>query len=113
MGYDTIYGYQDIKDDEIIGIKSTSIKFKQNPKIFLTICYLITFISILIMGYLMSYNYIFYVFFIVTSLHLLWQIKVLNISEGLTCLRVFKSNNLFGLFVFISILTQKIIPIIV
>ena len=38
LGYDTIYGYQDIKDDEIIGIKSTSIKFKHNPKIFLTIC---------------------------------------------------------------------------
>ena len=28
LGYDTIYGYQDIKDDEIIGLKSTSIKFK-------------------------------------------------------------------------------------
>ena len=27
LGYDTIYGYQDIKDDEIIGVKSTSIKF--------------------------------------------------------------------------------------
>ena len=26
--YDTVYGYQDIKDDEIIGLKSTSIKFK-------------------------------------------------------------------------------------
>ena len=25
LGYDTIYGYQDIKDDEIIGVKSTSI----------------------------------------------------------------------------------------
>ena len=39
LGYDTIYGYQDIKDDEIIGIKSTSIKFKNNPNIFLIICY--------------------------------------------------------------------------
>ena len=29
LGYDTIYGYQDIKDDEIIGLKSTSIKFKR------------------------------------------------------------------------------------
>ena len=29
LGYDTIYGYQDIKDDEIIGVKSTSIKFKK------------------------------------------------------------------------------------
>ena len=35
LGYDTIYGFQDIKDDEIIGVKSTSIKFKNNPKIFI------------------------------------------------------------------------------
>ena len=34
LGYDTIYGYQDIKDDEIIGLKSTSIKFKKNPYFF-------------------------------------------------------------------------------
>ena len=27
LAYDTIYGFQDIKDDEIIGVKSTSIKF--------------------------------------------------------------------------------------
>ena len=31
LGYDTIYGFQDIKDDEIIGLKSTSIKYKKNP----------------------------------------------------------------------------------
>ena len=36
LGYDTIYGFQDIKDDEIIGVKSTSIKFKKNPKIFIS-----------------------------------------------------------------------------
>ena len=41
LGYDTIYGFQDIKDDEIIGVKSTSIKFKNNPKNFYLICYLI------------------------------------------------------------------------
>ena len=35
LGYDTIYGFQDIKDDEIIGVKSTSIKFKNDPKKFL------------------------------------------------------------------------------
>ena len=39
LGYDTIYGYQDIKDDEIIGLKSTSIKFKDKAKFFLFICY--------------------------------------------------------------------------
>ena len=39
LGYDTIYGFQDIKDDEIIGVKSTSIKFKNDPKKFLFISY--------------------------------------------------------------------------
>ena len=29
LGYDTIYGVQDMSDDEIIGIKSTAIKFKE------------------------------------------------------------------------------------
>ena len=51
LGYDTIYGFQDIKDDEIIGVKSTSIKFKKNPKLFLFLCYLIFYISILLMEF--------------------------------------------------------------
>ena len=36
LGYDTIYGTQDISDDEIIGLKSTAIKFKNNIKKFVT-----------------------------------------------------------------------------
>src|SRR6056300_693077 len=41
LGYDTIYGYQDINDDEIIGLKSTSIIFKHKAKQFLLSCYFI------------------------------------------------------------------------
>ena len=59
LGYDTIYGFQDIKDDEIIGLKSTSIKFKTNPIIFLNVCYLIFFLSIIFVGISMEFN-IFY-----------------------------------------------------
>ena len=32
LGYDTICGAQDMVDDEIIGVKSTSVKFKKNIK---------------------------------------------------------------------------------
>ena len=42
LGYDTIYGAQDMSDDEIIGLKSTAIKFKKNVKLFVSITYLIT-----------------------------------------------------------------------
>ena len=34
IAYDTIYGFQDIEDDIKIGVKSTSIKFRKNPKFF-------------------------------------------------------------------------------
>ena len=50
LGYDTVYGYQDIKDDEIIGLKSTSIKFKNNAKQFLIICYSLVYVFFLAAG---------------------------------------------------------------
>ena len=76
LGYDTIYGFQDIKDDEIIGVKSTSIKFKDNPKIFLVICYLISIISLILTGYLMKFSLIFYLFLLFPILHIfIYQIK--------------------------------------
>ena len=56
LGYGTIYGFQDIKDDEIIGLKSTSIKFKSNPKTFLIICFSIFLLSLLSIGILMEMN---------------------------------------------------------
>ena len=42
LGYDTIYGAQDMVDDEIIGIKSASIKFKDNIKFFVSCSYFLT-----------------------------------------------------------------------
>ena len=39
LGYDTIYGVQDMTDDEIIGVRSTSIKFKKNIKLFVGTSY--------------------------------------------------------------------------
>ena len=54
LGYDTIYGLQDINDDEIIGVKSTSIKFKNNVKIFVGACYCFCVLFILLMFFMMN-----------------------------------------------------------
>ena len=108
LGYDTIYGYQDIKDDEIIGLKSTAIKFKSNPYIFLTLCYSILLLSILSMGYLMNLNKFFYLFLFFISVHLFYfQIKKLNIKDPNKCLQIFKSNNFLGLLIFSGIIIGK------
>ena len=110
LGYDTIYGFQDIKDDEIIGLKSASIKFKDNAKSFIFLCYLILCISILVIGYLINSNLFFYIFMVLPISHLyFYQIKKFDPKNPIECLKIFKSNNLLGLLVFINILLGKII----
>jgi 4-hydroxybenzoate polyprenyltransferase len=108
LGYDTIYGYQDIKDDEIIGLKSTSIKFKGNEKNFLFICYSLLLILFLFGGYIVEFNNIFYFLMIAPFIHLFfYQIKNFKSQEPENCLKVFKSNNIFGLIIFLNILIIK------
>ena len=109
LGYDTIYGYQDLKDDEIIGVKSTSIKFKNNPKIFLIICYLLTTISILTTGLFLELNKFFYILMIFPIFHMFYfQIKDLETNDQYNCLKIFKSNNLLGFIIFFILIIGKI-----
>ena len=110
LGYDTIYGFQDIKDDEIIGVKSTSIKFKNIPFVFLIICYLIFFLTIVITGIYLKFDYIFFMSLALLFYHLFFrQISKLNIKIKKNCLEIFKSNNEIGLLIFISIIIGKIL----
>ena len=109
LGYDTIYGYQDINDDEIIGVKSTSIKFKNNPKKFICLCYLIFFSSLFFLGFVMKFNYFYFILLIFPILHLFYfQTYKLRTSIGSDCLKKFKSNNLLGLIILFNLLIGKI-----
>ena len=108
LGYDTIYGFQDIKDDEIIGLKSTSIKFKSDPKKFLILCYSIFLLSLLIIGFLLKLNQIYFMMLIIVALHMyFFQIYKLNINKTSSCLNIFKSNNFLGLLIFSNLIIGK------
>ena len=110
LGYDTIYGYQDINDDEIIGLKSTSIKFKKNAKKFLSFNYAGFLFLFLIGGYYMNLNYIFFLILLIPFSHLFfYQISKFQIDNALQSLKIFKSNNILGLIIFLNILIPKII----
>ena len=108
LGYDTIYGYQDIKDDEIIGLKSTSIKFKNNPKKFLFISYSLLFILFLVGGIFMEFSFFYYLLLIFPLIHLFFfQMRIFNFKDPSSCLKAFKSNNVFGLIMLLNILIVK------
>ena len=109
LGYDTIYGLQDIKDDEMIGVKSTSIKFKNNVKIFVGTCYSLCVFLVLLMFFMMEINIYLLVLTIPFIATLIYQLKIFKISSSESCMLAFKNNNLAGLLIFIFIFSFNIL----
>ena len=104
LGYDTIYGAQDMSDDEIIGVKSTALKFKKNMKFFIGFCYLISALTLFYffrkyIGLNLS------TFFLISFyLTLSWQIIKFDENNPKNYLSIFKFNNISGLTLLLTII---------
>ena len=109
LGYDTVYGLQDIHDDEIIGVKSTSIKFKNNVKVFVGTCYSLCVFLILIMFFTMEINKYLLLLTIPFIVSFIYQVKIFKVANAESCLLAFKNNNLIGLLIFIFIFSFNIL----
>ena len=103
LGYDTIYGAQDIKDDEIIGINSTSVKFKKNIKLFVSICYFLSSFLIISLFYDQFGLNSFTLLIIIFILSLMYQVIKFKKTVPEKCLQAFKLNNLSGFLMFLGI----------
>ena len=108
LGYDTVYGFQDINIDEIIGVKSTSIKFKENYKIFIGLCYFICILFLIAVGFLEENKIYYFTFLIFPATHLFYQVIRLDRNDPNNCLIAFKSNNFFGFLVFLTLIVVNI-----
>ena len=104
LGYDTIYGAQDMSDDEIIGLKSTSIKFKKDIRLFVSFSY---FCCILLVVFLfkdfLGINF-FSFFLILFILSLIYQLLYFKKKNTKNYMGLFKINNYTGFFLFLSII---------
>ena len=105
LGYDTIYGAQDMSDDEIIGLKSTSIKFKNSLNLFVLICYSISIILTFFVfrGYIGKNYFTFFLIMFISSL--VYQVIMLKNHKSKNFLKLFKFNNYTGLILFMGLCT--------
>jgi 4-hydroxybenzoate polyprenyltransferase len=103
IGYDTIYAHQDREDDDLIGVKSTALKFGRATKPWLTGLYGFAWLGITAAGILAGAGAIFLLGMIGAGAQLLWQITTLDIDDAENCLARFRSNRDFGLIVFAAI----------
>jgi 4-hydroxybenzoate polyprenyl transferase len=104
LGYDTIYGMQDIKDDLKIGIKSTSIKFEKKIKFFLLFCYLTSISFLLVSLKVLNTNIYTYILAILSSGILFFQILVYEKDKPEKNFKLFALNNYYGLSIFLTLM---------
>ena len=104
VGYDTIYGAQDIKDDLKIGVKSTSIKFEKKMKLFLSTCYGISSFLLLLTLTLLSANFITYILALLSGFILFAQVLLYDDKNNKKNSKLFALNNYYGLSIFLTLL---------
>ncbi len=102
--YDTIYAYQDIEDDLKIGVKSTAIKFQNNPKKVLTFLNFLLFLTLIFLGSKAKFESGFFLAILVADLLLNHKIKNCDFSDSQQCLKVFKANVWVGILILTAII---------
>jgi 4-hydroxybenzoate polyprenyltransferase len=107
FGYDTIYGFQDVDDDRLIGVKSASLKVHQYPKRFIAFLYSISLLSWIGAGVLISLPSNYYLFIIGIGFLLSWQVFTLNIKDSDNCLKRFQSNQWVGILLWLGFVLSK------
>ncbi|MCE3255193.1 MAG: hypothetical protein K0R25_687 [Rickettsiaceae bacterium] len=102
--YDTIYAYQDIEDDLKIGVKSTAIKFQQNPRQILYFLIALFFLLLIFLGIYKGFEFAYFPLTLLAGAHLSCQIKTCNFSDGKDCLNKFRSNFWVGIIILVAII---------
>ena len=108
IGYDTIYGCQDKNEDEVLGVKNSAVSAKKFLNIFVGSSYTITFLLLLLSGYLLNTNYIWFLGVILCGLHYVNQVIKLKNLENNNPLKIFKSNVTPGLILTASALSTHL-----
>lgn len=108
MVYDSIYAYQDIKDDKNVGVKSTAVlwdgDYKKYCKAFtcgMAGCYGLT-------GYMAGLGALFYPVMGLGVWNVVRQWKNLDVNDPKDCLEKFKSNHKVGMIMFFAFLLGKL-----
>ena len=105
VGYDTIYAYQDLKDDKKNNIKSTAVLFENKGKYLVLSCYTL---MLILIGYLsltqtmgMLKLLVYFIIFIYIVVNIIrWDHKSEQNSG-----KKFRQNNLFGAIIFLYLLS--------
>lgn len=109
IGYDTIYAHQDKEDDALVGVKSTARLFGERTKPALIALYTLASVLFAAAAMLADAGPAAFIGILAGVVHLGWQIVVLEIDDGDQCLKLFRSNKVYGWILFAGFVADAFI----
>ena len=103
LGYDTIYAIQDLEDDALVGVKSSTRRLGANVRRGVAVFYGISLLLALGAGYTAGLTVFFLPLFALYAVHLLLQARRVRTDQPAQALFLFKSNAWAGLVLFIAL----------
>jgi 4-hydroxybenzoate polyprenyltransferase len=109
IGYDTIYAHQDREDDAVVGVRSTARLFGLETRTALTIFYAAAVVLVTISVLLCHGGVFAFAGAVVFALHLVRQLRRLDVNDPGLCLELFRSNRDAGLLLFVGLLVDAFV----
>jgi len=96
VGYDSIYGYIDARDDQFLGLRSTALRFGAHGKAWISGFYALAILLWWLGARALAMAWPYDVMLAVIAAHFLWQMRRFDVSRPDRSLKLFRSNMLVG-----------------
>jgi 4-hydroxybenzoate polyprenyltransferase len=110
VGYDTLYAIQDIEDDALVGVKSSARRLGAKAPVGIGIFYALAVILWAAAVWSARPDWIALLALVPAALHLVGQALRADPLDGALALRLFRSNRICGLLVFLAMLVVGLAP---
>ncbi|MFL6776766.1 MAG: 4-hydroxybenzoate octaprenyltransferase [Sphingomicrobium sp.] len=104
VGYDTLYAIQDKEDDALVGVKSSARRLGEKARTGIALFYAL---AVMLLGaaiWSVRPDWIALLALVPAALHLSWQVARVDPNDGDLALKLFRSNRVCGLLVFLGML---------
>jgi 4-hydroxybenzoate polyprenyltransferase len=108
IGYDTVYGHQDQRDDAVIGVRSTSRTFGRHSRTAIAALYGGATLLIALSLWLTDARWPSWLGLVAFAAHLAWQVRRLDPDDPPLCLSLFRSNRDAGALLFAGLLADAL-----
>jgi len=104
VGYDSIYAYIDVRDDQFLGLRSTALRFGAHGKVWISGFYALAVVFWGIGGWGLGAAWPYYGVLVVIAAHFVWQMRWFDVKRPERGLRLFRANMLLGVLLVVAAL---------